>query len=171
MKTLIVFYSRTGTTRKVAHEIQKALKADAEELFDKNRSGPIGYLQAGKEATLEKLTDIKPIKKDPKRYDLIILGTPVWAFNMCSAIRTYLTENHENLHKFSGCQKQKTVFKHKLKKVAFFCTMDSSGDDRTFRKMQELTQLKPKATLTLKTKDVHKKDFSKEIKEFVKKLK
>lgn len=152
MKTLIVFYSRTGTTRKVAHEIQKALKADAEELIDKNRSGPIGYMIAGKEATLEKLTDIKPIKKDPKKYNLIIIGTPVWAFNMCSAIRTYLTEN-------------------KLKKVAFFCTMDGSGDDRTFRKMQELTQLKPKATLTLKTKDVHKKDFSKEIKEFVKKLK
>lgn len=37
--------------------------------------------------------------------------------------------------------------------------------------MQELIQLKPKATLTLKTKDVHKKDFSKEIKEFVKKVK
>ncbi len=152
MKTLIVFYSRTGTTRKVAHELQKALKADAEELFDRNRSGPIGCMIAGKEATLEKLTDIKPVKKDPKKYDLIIVGTPVWAFNMCSAIRTYLTEN-------------------KLKKVAFFCTMDNLGDDRTFRKMQELTQLKPKATLTLKTKDVHKKDFSKEIKGFAKKLK
>lgn len=41
MKILIVFYSRTGTTRKVAHELQKSLKADIEELFDKNRSGPI----------------------------------------------------------------------------------------------------------------------------------
>ena len=117
MKTLIVFYSITGTTRKVAHEIQKLLKADEEELIDKNRSGPVGYLQAGKEATLEKLTEIKPIQKDPKKYDLVIIGTPIWAYNMCSAIRTYLTEK-------------------KLKKVAFFCTMDNSGDDRTFKKMQ-----------------------------------
>ena len=51
MKTLVVFYSRTGTTKKVGENIAKILKCDSEEIFDtKDRMGVVGYMQAGKDA-------------------------------------------------------------------------------------------------------------------------
>ncbi|MBE3088681.1 MAG: flavodoxin family protein, partial [Actinobacteria bacterium] len=42
---LVVYYSRTGTTRKVAEYITKQLGADMEEIIDmKKRSGIWGFL-------------------------------------------------------------------------------------------------------------------------------
>src|SRR3989338_8550287 len=91
MKALIVYYSRTGTTKKVAEELADRLKADKEEIIDKkNRKGPIGYMIAGKDAMRKKLTKINELKKNPENYDLLVIGTPIWAFTMVPAIRTFL---------------------------------------------------------------------------------
>jgi hypothetical protein len=52
MKALVVYYSRTGNTEKVALELANELNADIERIIDtKDRSGAIGYLVAGKETT------------------------------------------------------------------------------------------------------------------------
>ena len=153
MKTLVVYYSRTGTTKKVAQDISKILKCDKEEIQDiKSRKGVIGYLISGREAMTKKLAEIKETKKDPSKYDLVIIGTPVWAYNMSSPVRTYITKN-------------------KFKKIAFFCTMGGSGDKPTFKKMEELCNKKPKATLTLKTKEVMDNKHIEKLKEFLKSLK
>ena len=150
MKTLVVYYSRTGTTRKVAEEIAKLLKADIDEVVDlKNREGPINYVIAGKDASMKKLTEIKT-KKDASKYDLVIIGTPIWNWTVTPAIRTYLTKN-------------------KVKQTAFFCTMGGSGDKKAFDAMEELSK-KPKATLTLLTKEVTEEKHLEKVKEFVAKL-
>ncbi len=61
MKTLVVYYSRTGVTGTVAQALAGQLRADIEELRDrKSRRGPLGWLAAGKDATLKRLTDIDP---------------------------------------------------------------------------------------------------------------
>jgi len=153
MKNLVVYYSRTGTTKKVANSIAKELKCDIEEIYDlKNRDGAIGYLSAGKDATLKKLTEIKDIKNDPNKYDLIIIGTPIWSWTMASAIRTYMNVNKTN-----------------FKKVAFFCTM-GGGKGKTFEHMEELCNKKPKALLELTTKEV-KGNYLFKVREFVDDLK
>lgn len=73
MKALIVYYSRTGTTKKVAGEISRLLKCDVEEIVDmKSRAGALGFVAAGKDAFLKKMTKIKGIKKNPGNYDLIV---------------------------------------------------------------------------------------------------
>ena len=78
MKKLVVFYSRSGNTQKVALEIARSLRADVDEIIDlKDRTRKIiGWLIAGKDASQKKLTEIK-FKKDPKNYDLVIIGTPI----------------------------------------------------------------------------------------------
>ena len=109
MKSLVVFYSRTGNTKFVAETIAAELGSDIEEVFDqKNRSGALGWISAGKDATLEKEAHIAPTKRLPAEYDLIVVGTPIWAWKPTPAIRTYLVKND-----LSG------------KRVALFFTMDS----------------------------------------------
>lgn len=132
MKTLIVYYSRTGHTKAIASELAIALSADLEEIREtKSRVGFIGALLAGKDATLQKTTPIEPSFVDPSTYDLVIIGTPVWAFTMASGVRTWLTEHGK-----------------KLKKVAFFASMGGRGDQRTFDHMEQLCGQEPIATAT-----------------------
>ena len=46
-KVLVVYYSRTGTTRSLASALAKMLAADLEEICDcSNREGPGGYLRS-----------------------------------------------------------------------------------------------------------------------------
>ena len=150
MKTLIVYYSRTKTTKKVAEALKEGLDADIEEIIDtKDRSGPIGYLSAGKDATLRRLTKIEDTKNDPADYGLVIIGTPTWSWNVSTPVRTYLKQ-----------------MKDKFNRVAFFCTMGGSGYERVFKEMQAAIDKAPVATLTLLTKEVARDEFKEKLNKF-----
>jgi len=138
MKSLVVYYSRDGSTKKVAEALAKELGSDVEELVDKkDRKGPLGYLMGGKDATLKSLTDLGPLKYDPSAYELVLVGTPVWSFTMAPAPRTYLTQ-----------------MKGKIRKAAFFATCGGSGGDRACVQMGEVSGLKPIATFVLREAEV-----------------
>lgn len=94
MKSLVVYYSRTGNARFVAETIATEVGADIEEVIDlKKRSGPIGFFSGGSDARRGKETEISPTTKSPSDYDLVIVGTPVWASRPSPAIVTYLKKN------------------------------------------------------------------------------
>ncbi|MCK5584780.1 flavodoxin family protein, partial [Candidatus Bipolaricaulota bacterium] len=62
MKTLVVYYSRTGHTRKIGDEIAAALEADVEELKDDvGRSGPVDFVKSGREAKAGTLVNLDPL--------------------------------------------------------------------------------------------------------------
>ena len=43
MKTLIVYFTRTGNTKKIVDTLQTELTADVEKIIEKgNRNGPLG---------------------------------------------------------------------------------------------------------------------------------
>ena len=153
MKALVVFYSRTGMTRTVGKAISALLRCDIDEIKDKkDRNGMIGYVKAGRDAAMRKETGIE-FKKDPGKYDMVIIGTPVWAWNMCPAVRSYLAS-----------------FKDRIKDIAFFCTMHGVGDKKTFKEMQGLCG-EPKAVLSVLEKEVKGKAYSDRLREFVDALK
>jgi len=151
MKALTVFYSRTGTTRKIAGSISKALSCDIEEIFDtKNRAGPLGFITAGRDASEKKLTVIQDTKMDPNMYDIVVIGTPVWAGTMSAAIRTYISQNKE-----------------RFKRVAFFCTCGGTSAGKTIEAMKDLCGKETVASLTITKKDMESKEYQKKIDEFV----
>ena len=138
MKTLIVFYSRTGRTRAVAQELARQLGADQEELKEQaDRSGATGYIAAGRDAMLKRPAELLPTACRPADYELVIVGTPVWAFTMTPAIRTWLTREAAS-----------------LPKVAFLCTQGGSGAERTMFDMEQLAGKAPVAKLILRDKDI-----------------
>jgi flavodoxin len=78
MKTLVIFYSRTGFTKKIAEEIAKKLDAEIEQIKDlRNRKGFFGFLISGYEAVTKKLAKIAQIEKNPTQYDLIVVSSEV----------------------------------------------------------------------------------------------
>jgi flavodoxin len=155
MQALVVFYSRTGHTKKVGEELAKALSGDVEEIVDTtNRAGPIGFLISGREASGKKLAKLQPVKKDPATYDIVVIGTPVWASNMSSPVRTYITEN-----------------KAKFKNVAFFCTEGSKGAETAFAEMEEIIGKKPKTTLTVTVADLKSGSDADKVKKFAGEIK
>ena len=94
VKSLVVYYSRTGNARFVAETIAAEVGSDVEEVIDlKKRSGPLGFLSGGSDARRGKGTEISPSTKSTNIYDLIIVGTPVWASRPSPAIATYLKKN------------------------------------------------------------------------------
>ena len=155
MKILVVFYSRSGNTKKIAEAISEILKCDNEEIFDmKNRKGIPGFLSAGTDANLRRLTAIKEIKNNPSLYDLVIIGTPIWSSNISTPIRTYLF-----------------LYKEEFKKVAFFCTRLGSDAKKVFDDMKNLSQKTPIASLKLTSREVARDQYMQKVKEFIKNLK
>jgi flavodoxin len=151
MKALVVFYSRTGATKQVGETLAESLNCDSEELIDtKKRSGPLGFLSAGKDAKAKKLTKLTDIKRDPALYDLVILGTPIWAGTLSSAARTYIANN-----------------KSKFKRVAFFCTHGSGESQQLFAEMEALCERRPVNILGLQEKEVKTGNYQGKIRQFV----
>ena len=122
MKTLVVYYSRTGKTRFVAEKVAAELEADIEEVVDlKSRNGRFGFLKAGYDATRGNETEIGETQKLPSDFNLIVVGTPVWNSRPASAVSTYLKRND-----FAG------------KKVAVFCTNEGMGEEKAVDRTKAL---------------------------------
>jgi flavodoxin len=153
MRVLVVHYSRTGNTEKVAAELAQALGADTETIIDhKNRKGPIGWLTAGRDSTKKIAAQIDEPKKDPSAYELVVIGTPVWAWTVSAPVLAYL-------NRFSG----------KFPEVAFFLTYDGNME-KTFDEMAAAAGRKPKATLAIHAKELKSGEHVEKIKQFAAKL-
>lgn len=150
-KVLVVYYSRSGVTRKVSKNIGEMLKCDVEELTDtKNRDGIWGFIISGKDAMFKKPAVIERIDMDSSQYDLVLIGTPVWAGNMSCAIRTYINDN-----------------KDKFNNVGFFCTSGGSKSDVVIENMEKLCSKKSIANVTLSQKAIKDDTYLQSVKDFV----
>lgn len=155
MKTLIVYFSRTGMTRKVAEELKIKLNADIEEITDPtDRRGMLGYLKCGKEAMQKISAPINPIKSDFNGYDLVIVGTPIWGWNICSPIRGLMVKYGQT-----------------MKKIAVFCTQGGSGAEIAVKTIEELSGKKTIAYVAINNKEMNTDAFSLKLAKFVESLK
>lgn len=122
MKKLVVYYSLEGNTRFVAEAVAKELGADLLELKPKkdvSPTSPMRYLWGGKQVVMGERPELFPLSKEAGNYDLIVIGTPVWAFTYAPAINAFL-----QLQPITG------------KKVAFFCCHEG-GMAKTFDNLKK----------------------------------
>jgi len=155
MKVLVVYYSRSGKTREVAELIHSKLNSDLEELTDnKNRGGILGFFVSGNEAYLKKKISIETLKHDPENYKLIIIGTPVWAGNISSPIRSFLAD-----------------YQNKIQKIAFFCTSMGSDPKPVYREVEKIIGRESIANLNVTSRDLRNKFFIEMVDEFVNTIK
>lgn len=154
MEALVVYYSRTGYTEKLAEDISAQLDSELEKIRDmKDRSGVLGYLGSGWETIRGKRPDIKEPEYDPADFDVTIIGTPVWVQKPCTPVMTYLDRYSERFNK-----------------TAYFCTLGGSGAEKTMRKLENHAK-RPLDTLSLTTNTVKEGDYQHEVKRFIDGLK
>lgn len=105
MKALITYYSYSGITEKVVRmyekEFAKIGSVTVQRLKPKDEITT--FLGQCKAAFSRKRAELDgDIKFDAKDYDLILIGSPVWAFAPVPAINTYLD-------KVSGLEEKKVI--------------------------------------------------------------
>lgn len=142
MKSLVVYYSRSSITKKLAEDIASQLDCDIEEIKPKvNYNGKLGYARGIKDGASGKIVEIESQKYDPQDYDVVYIGAPIWASKAANPTISYLNQNEG-----------------KFNNVKFFLTAGSSGFDSGFKQMEEKS-MKPLKTLALTTKEVKSKDY------------
>ncbi len=91
MRTLIVYYSRTGTTATIASALANRLDADKREIgCDRYAGGLLRYLLAGYDSVRGNLPEIEMTEFAAEQYDLVLIGTPVWTSHPSLPIRAFL---------------------------------------------------------------------------------
>lgn len=96
MKTLVVYYSQSGNTEKIAKKVAGAIGADIELIETvKPYTGDYQKIVSDAQDEVEKdyQRPIKPLKHNVKDYDRIIVGTPTWWYKMASPVLTFLSTN------------------------------------------------------------------------------
>jgi flavodoxin len=137
-KVLVVYYSRSGRTRKVAKAFADKYNAVSEEIVEKvNRKGILGLIKSGRDSVKGKATEIGVCKNNPSDYDLVIIGSPVWASRITPAVRSYIK-----------------LYKASFKNVAFFCTEGGNGAEKVMENMADLCGLSPEFKYEFTNKDL-----------------
>lgn len=130
MKCLVIYYSQTGVTQKVAQEIAKLLDADIFRIeVEQPYSGTYEETieRSRKEMEEGLLPKLKEMKVDFTKYDVIFLGYPIWFGTYAPPIASLL---------------EKVCFDGK--KIIPFCTFGSGGLEAS---MEALKKALPKAEI------------------------
>ncbi len=157
-KSLVIYYSLEGNVDFLAGEIAKEIDADickVETVKEYPKKGLAKFFHGGKDVVINLRPELKTALPDISSYELIVIGTPVWASRPASPINTVLHELD-----FAG------------KKLAAFCSSASGVQGKTFEsiasKAKNLDTLC--ATASFKNPLLNKDAALNEIKAFASKL-
>ena len=83
VKTLIVYYSKTGNTRRVAEALISEKNCDSDELLYDEKAKHIDFA------------------RDPSGYDCVILLTPVWALSLAEPMKLYVAKHKSTIKRYA----------------------------------------------------------------------
>jgi flavodoxin len=154
-KPLVAYFSWTGHTRQIAEAVAVELGADVERVCEaRPRKGWLAYFRSAWEALRDRPAPIKVIEKDPYAYDLVVLGTPVWAGRMSSPIHAYVAQE-----------------RHKFARIALFCTEGGANGEKALAQIAQLCGKEPAATLVVTERDLTSGAYGQKVADFTKALK
>lgn len=123
MKTLVVYFSWSGTTERAAKRLAAEIGADVFEL-EPVKKYPASYGMTAMKALVERIRHARPAIKnkiqDFSRYDCILIGFPIWWYSCPMIILSFLKQ-----YDFTG------------KQVYGFCTHGGSGPSQSLGSMRK----------------------------------
>jgi len=126
-KTLVTYFSATGTTKKVAENIKEVIGGDLFEIepVEKYTDADLDWSSKTSRSTIE-MQDKSfrpPVKNKVENidnYDTVLIGFPVWWYTAPTIINTFVEENN-----LEG------------KKIYLFCTSGGSKIDKCLENLQK----------------------------------
>jgi flavodoxin len=105
----VVFHSHEGNTRLLAQNIADEIGADLEELLPQKAvtTGPMKFFWGGSQVMMGRRPPIGTLRNRPDDYDLIFIGTPVWAWTHTPPVSTFLRDHRPEGKKialFASCE-------------------------------------------------------------------
>lgn len=157
-KILCIYYSRSGNTRKAMEEIAQALDAELVEITDGlDRSGTSGWLRSGMDAMRRTTEPLKPFEtqRPLQDYQLVIVGSPVWAGRCSSVTRAFLKK-----------------YGKKLTNAAYVVTRGSEKrDESIYDQMDQYTTCGHRMAVSLRSGSVGyafwQEEFLRQVREFL----
>ncbi|GHV10996.1 hypothetical protein FACS1894219_01420 [Clostridia bacterium] len=134
--TLIVYYSRTGTTDAFAKTLQAILNCDIDKI-DYQNGGKPGFLAAILQSLRKKIKPFKGGTHDAGKYDKIIFISPIWASALATPVRSYMAAN-----------------KDKIKSYDLYVTCGSSGLEEAKKDAQSVTGKLPEEARQFRASDI-----------------
>ena len=125
MRTAIVYYSMLGNSELTAQKLAEKLGADMIRIEPDKAypdRGAKKFLWGGKSAVMGDMPRLKPYEFDADKYDVVILGFPVWASRPAPPIKTFVEE-------FKG--------RLKGKKLAAFACQSGNGAEKAFARLKD----------------------------------
>ena len=125
MKAAIVYYSMLGNSELVAGKIAERLEADIIRIEPDKAypdKGAMKFIWGGKSAVMGEKPRLKPYEFDPDKYDVVIIGFPVWAGRPAPPVRTFVEEFKERL---------------RGKRLAAFACQSGNGAEKAFSRLKD----------------------------------
>ena len=92
-KPIVVYYTRTGTSRIVANILKDKFSCEITEIKStEDRDGYLGAFTCVLDSLLDRDDIIEPFNKDLKGYSPIIIATPIWLGKISSPVRTLIKQ-------------------------------------------------------------------------------
>lgn len=133
MKVLVVYHSRSGHTRRLAERLAQELQADLAAIEERHPAhGPMGWLRTRLQALLGQAAPIRPPRRSPADYDLVLVGTPVLGWRLAAPVRTFARD-----------------WRGRLPNVAFFATSNGADARPAFDELRRLLARPPLAELVI----------------------
>jgi hypothetical protein len=143
-RILIVYYSRSGTTQRIAELLASELGADIEAIREQGkhpaRSGARGYVRSLLDALRHREVSVMPPIHDLSAYDVVVVGTPVWASHASAPAITWL-------------KAQRAHIKH----LALFCSLGGHGSEPALAQMAKVVGKAPLAVCAITAHDLRRR--------------
>lgn len=138
---LVVYYSRTGTTRRIAELLASELGADIEAISEQGehaaRAGARGYVRSLIDALCRRQVKVMAATHDVSAYDVIVVGSPVWASRASAPALSWLREHSRQ-----------------IRQLALFCTLGGSGSKPALQQMAKSARKSPLACCSITAQDL-----------------
>jgi flavodoxin len=157
---LVVFHSSSGNTEKVSQAIGEALSADVEQIrpvkpftVDIKGKGLGNFVNISRAALggmTARAASIEKAQRDPANYDLVLIGTPVYANSLPAPVRAYIEQ-----------------YRPKFKEVAFFCTGEDPNNEHIFELLEEACGQSPRTSFPFHAPKIRADEFHSQVEAFI----
>jgi len=150
-RILIAYHSRTGNTRRLAEAVAAACGAETVEI--READGPRGVPATLLDVLIGRKPPLAAPEVDPAAFDVVAVGTPVWAAAPTPAARAFATR-----------------LEGRRAPWAAFCTMGGAGGGRALAKLADVVGSGPSATCRVTEADLKSGAFEAEARRFAEAL-